>query len=361
MQGWQLISLPLETRCPSVNPGIFLFDGGYIHKDTMTIGEGYWKKFLDSTEVALSGLALSVDTIPLKEGWNLIGSISVPVLVNSLQTSPPGIISSLVFGFHGGYDNVDSIRPGRAYWLKTNQADELILKQVTKIIPFDNLKIMLAQEGSIWINDADGNAQGLYIGMEYPAGQTADRYELSPTPPEGAFDVRFASNHLFEKIEALKEYPILLSSAHYPITIGWDIPFQDGNALLKIDDHIVRMGVSGTFSVKEPISRCVLIVNGLHNIPDHYALEQNYPNPFNPTTTIRYQLPVDSRVTLEIFNLLVQLIHVVDGGIESAGYKSIEWNSSGFATGVYFYRLEAVSISNLGLNFTQVKKMLVVK
>ena len=130
---------------------------------------------------------------------------------------------------------------------------------------------------------------------------------------------------------------------------------------LKIDDHIVRMGVSGTFSVKEPISRCVLIVNGLHNIPDHYALEQNYPNPFNPTTTIRYQLPVDSRVTLEIFNLLGQLIHVVDGGIESAGYKSIRWNSSGFATGVYFYRLEAVSISNPGLNFTQVKKMRVVK
>ncbi|HCV42474.1 MAG TPA: hypothetical protein DGH68_03250 [Bacteroidetes bacterium] len=89
-------------------------------------------------------------------------------------------------------------------------------------------------------------------------------------------------------------------------------------------------------------------------LPKEFALEQNYPNPFNPITTIKYDLPVDSRVSLVVFNILGQEVVMLANGEQKAGYRSVEWNASNVASGVYFYRLEAC-------NFTSVKKLLLLR
>ncbi len=96
-------------------------------------------------------------------------------------------------------------------------------------------------------------------------------------------------------------------------------------------------------------------------VPANIALGQNYPNPFNPTTIIQYQLPTDSRVSLKVYNLLGEVIATLVNQTEPAGYKQVSWNASSFASGVYFYRLEAVSVSDPGKSFTSVKKMVLVK
>ena len=75
--------------------------------------------------------------------------------------------------------------------------------------------------------------------------------------------------------------------------------------------------------------------------PEMFALGQNYPNPFNPSTTISYQLPSRSHVTLKVFNLLGQETAVLVNGIESPGFKSVQWNASGVASGLYLYKLQA--------------------
>ncbi len=62
------------------------------------------------------------------------------------------------------------------------------------------------------------------------------------------------------------------------------------------------------------------------NIPDYYALEQNYPHPFNPSTTIRYAVPVESKVSISIFNLLGQEIIILVNGVESSGYHEVQFN-----------------------------------
>lgn len=95
-------------------------------------------------------------------------------------------------------------------------------------------------------------------------------------------------------------------------------------------------------------------------VPEAFILKQNYPNPFNSSTTIQYGLPSRSRVTIKIYNLLGQSIMEFACGEQNAGYQSVVWNTR-VATGIYFYRIEAVDLDNPGKQFIDVKKMLLLK
>jgi hypothetical protein len=70
------------------------------------------------------------------------------------------------------------------------------------------------------------------------------------------------------------------------------------------------------------------------------ALYQNYPNPFNPSTTIRFDIPVRSAVRVDIYNILGQKVATVVDRELRAGRHEIEFDGSGFASGIYFYRLK---------------------
>jgi hypothetical protein len=93
--------------------------------------------------------------------------------------------------------------------------------------------------------------------------------------------------------------------------------------------------------------------NYVTNIPDRYSLHQNYPNPFNPSTTIKYELPNDGIITFKIYDILGKEIYSVNE-FKKAGIHSIMFDGSKFASGIYFYRLEAG-------NFAETRKMVLVK
>ncbi len=79
--------------------------------------------------------------------------------------------------------------------------------------------------------------------------------------------------------------------------------------------------------------------------PVEFELSQNYPNPFNPSTQISYTVPQKSQVTLKVFNLLGMEVATLFSGVQEAGKHEVAFNASNFASGVYFYRLQAGSVS----------------
>jgi phosphodiesterase/alkaline phosphatase D-like protein len=122
----------------------------------------------------------------------------------------------------------------------------------------------------------------------------------------------------------------------------------------------------GAYSAKRSFTFSPEGVLDPSGIPAVYALKQNYPNPFNPTTTIRYQLPYESSVRLEVYNIIGQMVRLLVDEVQPAGYKSIHWNATatsgaGLPSGIYFCRLTAVSRINSGDQYVDVKKMLLVR
>jgi hypothetical protein len=77
------------------------------------------------------------------------------------------------------------------------------------------------------------------------------------------------------------------------------------------------------------------------NVLNYFLLSQNYPNPFNPTTTIEFNLPKSSEVTLKVFNILGEEVTTLVSNRLSTGTYSYDWDVSNLASGVYLYRLKA--------------------
>jgi hypothetical protein len=267
---WNMISLPVKVYNPrksnlfptaTSNSFSYIPGSGYMIRDTLENGIGYWMKFDSTQSIPIPGTPIWKDTIGVVQGWNMIGSISLPIAVTSITSDTPGIITSSFYCYNGGYKTIDSIKPGSGYWVKVNQAGSLILSSSISKNAAARIKIVPTSE-------------------------------MPPPPP------------------------------------------SDG-------------------SENEQLSTI-------------YALEQCYPNPFNPVTSIKYQLPSNSKVTLKIYNLLGQEVKTLADGTQPTGFKQVEWNSTNnsgavVASGIYFYRIEATSVADPAKSFTQVKKMILLK
>lgn len=124
--------------------------------------------------------------------------------------------------------------------------------------------------------------------------------------------------------------------------VAWSDTRQDGGGI-----YAQNINPNGTFGGPTGI------INNNSN-PDAFRLDQNYPNPFNPETNINFSLPEVSDVSFTIYNSLGQKVYTLQEKNISAGSHSLNWNASGFPSGVYFYKLETD-------NFSAIKRMVLVK
>ena len=125
------------------------------------------------------------------------------------------------------------------------------------------------------------------------------------------------------------------------------------------------MRAQGTMKITNAdLGRLIVQWMGVEQSPMDFALSQNYPNPFNPTTNIKYALPVDSRVTVQIYNVLGQRVRTLINGDVAGGYHNEVWDGKGnggqqLASGVYFLQLSAQGVN--GKTFNESRKLMMLK
>jgi len=133
------------------------------------------------------------------------------------------------------------------------------------------------------------------------------------------------------------------------VIVKFSIEATDGIDTVKVtgDDRVVF------------VNRYEYLSTESEGIPTEFALHENYPNPFNPTTTLRFDLPELSDLTLTIYNMLGQRVRTFNMQGKAAGYHTITWDATNdfgeqVGAGVYLYQLQAI-------DFVKTRKMVLLK
>jgi hypothetical protein len=95
-------------------------------------------------------------------------------------------------------------------------------------------------------------------------------------------------------------------------------------------------------------------------VPSDYYVSQNYPNPFNPNTTIKYSLPVESTVKINIYNSIGEMIEELVSEMQSSGNYEVTWNAQNYSSGVYYYSFEMISADG-SKSYREMKKIVFLK
>ncbi len=131
-------------------------------------------------------------------------------------------------------------------------------------------------------------------------------------------------------------------------TEGRQYLYQDKElAVGKYTYRLKQVDINGSFEFSKQVEVDVLE-------PLNFSLDQNYPNPFNPTTTIKFNIAENSFVSLKVFDILGNEVADLLNETKDAGLYEINFNANNLSSGVYFYRLQAGS-------FTELRKMNLLK
>jgi len=153
----------------------------------------------------------------------------------------------------------------------------------------------------------------------------------SSMPPESDLSIYFDCG----SYDHLEFYPMNMAFAETldNLDIGYEFQTFYG-------DHYDRRRLPVALIFLDSVMNSVTeIADAKAELPAAFSLLQNYPNPFNAATTIRYNLPRASDVTLDIYDILGCKVLTLYDGYQPAGEHSIIWNADNFSSGLYFYRL----------------------
>ena len=282
-----------------------------------------------TVHVPMTVHVLPIRTIPVtvSSDWNLI---SLPVQPHSALQLPASD-STYTFTYDNSYVITDSLREGIGFWMKFDSAQTF---QVTG---------------------------GLLVSAVIPVNAGWNMIGAISTPVAAA--------------SITSDPPGMETSPAFSYHGG----YSAADSLLPGKGYWLKAGQAGTITLTAGGSSAsrtrIRIVATSERPPDPpagngpagstlpkvYALDQAYPNPFNPSATIRYQLPEESRVSLSVYNVLGQLVQVLEDGVENAGYRQVSWDATAYASGIYFYRLEATGVTDPSKSFSSVRKMVLIK
>ena len=144
--GWDMTSIPVQLSHSVSLPSLFGYEGRYTKEDSMETGRGYWAKPGD--RLSYTGIPVTSDTVDVIERWNIIGSISEPVAAWDIGSIPAGLITTDFYAYMGGgvYTPVDTIMPGKAYWVKAQRSGQLILSAPAAFRSLNRITIVPGSE-----------------------------------------------------------------------------------------------------------------------------------------------------------------------------------------------------------------------
>ncbi len=350
--GWNIVSVPLHVQdssaaslFPTAISQAFSYNGGYQISPTLNSQSGYWMRFSAPADSSITGNPSDPDTIVLQPGWNLIGSFPVDVATADLATTPPGIIVSQYFLYNGGYSVATALTPGQGYWVETNAGGTLYIAGANSPHSLRHQQLTSsAGLSSLVCTDAAGHRQTLRFGTA-----TDDTHALPPLPPQGAFDIRFATggSEVGLGADSLRRFPILLTGVTYPLAIRWDHGNNPAGGQLVVDGAMHELSGNGSIVLASAPARLELLLthNAANRVPEAFRLYQNYPNPLNPSTRIQFSIPITQVVTIEVYNVLGQLVATLLNERRDPGTYTVDFDGSGLASGIYIYRIQTEKFS----------------
>ncbi|MBI2420393.1 MAG: T9SS type A sorting domain-containing protein [Ignavibacteriales bacterium] len=355
--GWNILSVPrlsVDRAAASLFPGktssAFGYINGYVAFDTLQYGSGYWMRFPADGMVNLCGNATGMNSIAIRQGWNIIGAYETPVAVNAVSTTPPQILTSNFFGFDNGYINGDTLVPGKGYWIRASQDGIINLTSGTQSLAMhlSVLGKLQADCPKIIFTDDNGYRRELYL---YPAGTAINEnaYILPPLPPNGTADVRFAAGSFAEPFNNM-EKTIMLQPGVAPL----QITCENTMIIIAADNNNESVSLQPGEVYDIPQGQNSLKIMAAPEFKFDYRLQQNYPNPFNPATSISYQVANTGRAILTVYDILGKKVMILTDEVKTAGRYTVSFDASALSSGSYFYELRVN-------DYREVKKMLLIK
>jgi hypothetical protein len=127
-------------------------------------------------------------------------------------------------------------------------------------------------------------------------------------------------------------------------SVSTGLPNLSSAVAFAVSGNDIFAGISGGGVWRRPLSEMITSAGeSKRNVSTSFTLSQNYPNPFNPSTTISFDLPTKSFVTLKVFDMIGREVATIVSKELSAGSYTRQWHAEGLPSGVYFYRLQAGS------------------
>jgi hypothetical protein len=367
--------------------------------DQVNVGEGVWlirKNTLSITKSPTMPPLGSNGTfsITIHNGWNIVANpFDQPVRWAAVRTANSLVLSDVIQSWSGSY-SVDSIMQAlKGYYFLNNSSSRTTLAipyplPSTSVVPPENIP------GIIWalqvvFESADNVDSDCHLGVSPGAASGLDSLEIRKPP------MAFAGGEIYFSRPGWDEKYSRFSTDYRPLLTGseeWDFEIShpkgcDGKLRFKGVDQIplkyklvliapddgkpIDLRAQREYRIQTPATKLtVKILVGLDPeierklselVPSTFGLWQNFPNPFNPTTMLRYGLPVDSRVSLKIYNILGQVVATLVDGVQEAGYKEISFGGKSLPSGVYLYRLQATAVDDSHPPYVAVKKMVLTK
>ena len=339
-EGWNLIGLPLDvnnsnysTLFPDAWDGtLYHYGDTYTQESNLDPGKGYWLKFSDYGSNVISGTPIESLTLSLNAGWNMISGISTTVPFNDISDPGNILIDGTLYEYNTQYINASALTSGKGYWIRAYSSGSVSFSGLGQAKVSENFQLTNLNANTLIFSNNKGLTASLFVGTSLMENEMLS-YSLPPLPPAGGFDVRFSGNMKL----AENGGEILVQNESWPLKVTWEPVAGDWYLVNELNGMEYALNESGSIKITESTERLTLHKRTL--TPEHFSLNQNYPNPFNPVTTIGFNLPEDSDVTLTVYDLSGREVAELVTGRMATGSHSVRWDAVDASSGVYIYQL----------------------